>query len=60
MNMVDENLLARLRAFLESEARSCSMDPGCITTEYIYRMWGGIVSLEEIENGLGNLRRKAL
>ena len=35
--------------FLESEARSCSMDPGCITPEYVYRMWGGMVPLNEIE-----------
>ena len=24
------------------------MDPGCITPEYVYRMWGGKVPLEEI------------
>ena len=34
---------------MESEARSCSMDPGCITPIYVYRMWGGEISLEEIE-----------
>ena len=42
-------LIDRLRAFMESEARSCSMDPGCITPIYVYRMWGGEISLEEIE-----------
>ena len=42
-------LTDRLRAFMESEARSCSMDPGCITPIYVYRMWGGEISLEEIE-----------
>lgn len=50
--MVTDDLNTRLRAFLESEARSCSMDTGCITPEYVYRMWGGTVSLEEIEEGL--------
>ncbi len=25
------------------------MDPGCITPMYIYRMWGGKVELNEIE-----------
>ena len=25
------------------------MDFGCITPLYVYRMWGGVVSLEEIE-----------
>ena len=44
-------LVEQLRQFMESEARSCSMDPGCITPEYIYRMWGGSVSMEEIEAG---------
>ena len=42
-------VIDRLRAFIESEARSCSMDPGCITPIYVYRMWGGGISLEEIE-----------
>lgn len=49
-------LLSRLREFIESEGRSCSMDPGCITPLYIYRMWGGVVSMEEIEAGLKELR----
>ena len=31
----------RLKEFMENEARSCSMDYGCITPEYVYRMWGG-------------------
>jgi hypothetical protein len=42
----------RLRLFLESEARSCSMDFGCITPEYVYRMWGGAVPIEEIADAL--------
>ena len=47
----------RLREFIEMEARSGSMDPGCITPLYVYRMWGGSVSMEEIEAGLQELRR---
>lgn len=43
------DVIDRLRAFIESEARSCSMDPGCMTPLYVYRMWGGEISLEEIE-----------
>ena len=43
-----ENVVSKLKDFVESEARSCSMDFGCITPLYIYRMWGGAVSLEEI------------
>jgi len=42
----------KIRQFLEDEARSCSMDFGCVTPEYIYRMWGGSVALEDIEKAL--------
>ena len=45
-------LISRLQEFVENEARSCSMDFGCVTPVYVYRMWGGSVSLEEIEAGL--------
>ena len=51
------SLVDRLREFVEMEARSGSMDPGCIMPLYIYRMWGGSVSMEEIEAGLQELRR---
>ena len=34
-------LVERLRSFLEDEARSCSMDFGCVTQEYVQRMLGG-------------------
>ena len=51
------SLVDRLREFVENEARSGSMDPGCITPLYVYRMWGGSVSMEEIEAGLQELRR---
>ena len=49
-------LIPKLREFLDSEARSCSMDPGCITPKYVYRMWGGAVSMEEIEAGLKEIK----
>jgi len=39
---MNSDLVKRLQDFIESEARSCSMDPDCITPEYVYRMWGGI------------------
>lgn len=42
----------RMRDFLENEARSCSMDFGCVTPLYVYRMWGCTVALEEIESAL--------
>ena len=55
--MERETLIERLRQFLEAEARSCSMDPACVTPEYVYRMWGGSVSLEEIERAMEGMRR---
>ena len=51
------SLIDRLREFLEMEARSGSMDFGCITPLYIYRMWGGSVSMEDIENAMEDVRR---
>lgn len=45
-------LVDRLREFMENEARSCSMDFGCITPMYVYRMMGGEFSLKEIESAL--------
>ena len=53
-----EEVVSRLKEFIEHEARSCSMDFGCITPEYVYRMWGGSVALEDIEAGLKELRKK--
>lgn len=38
----------RIKDFMENEARSCSMDFGCVTPEYVYRMWGGNVAIEDI------------
>ena len=46
---LESALTTRIKQFMEEEARSCSMDPGCITPEYVYRMWGGTVPLEEIK-----------
>ena len=43
------DVVARLKGFIENETRSCSMDFGCITPLYVFRMWGGVVALEEIE-----------
>lgn len=44
-----DTLVERIKEFLESEAHACSMDFGCVTPLYIYRMWGGNVALEDIE-----------
>ena len=47
----------KIRQFLEDEARSCSMDFGCVTPEYVYRMWGGSVAIDEIKEGLKEIRK---
>ena len=49
------SITRRLREFLVDEARSGSMDFGCITPLYVYRMWGGAVSLEKIEHVMYNI-----
>ena len=47
-----EDVISRLRDFMENEARSCSMDYGGVTPIYVYRMWGGQVPLDEIERAM--------
>ncbi len=49
---MDQSLINRLREFMEQEARSCSMDYGCITPEYVIRMWGNAISINDIEEAL--------
>lgn len=50
------DVVARLSEFMENEARSCSMDFGCITPVYVFRSWGGQVPLNEIEKKLREIR----
>jgi hypothetical protein len=51
-----EDVLSRLREFIENEVRSGSMDLGCITPLYVYRMCGGTVAIDEIAAGLKEIR----
>lgn len=51
-----DEIVSRLQQFLESEARSCSMDFGCVTPQYVYNMWGGAVTIDVIENALNYLK----
>ena len=51
-----DEIVSRLQQFLESEARSCSMDFGRVTPQYVYCMWGGTVALEENEAGLKEIK----
>ena len=55
---IKEEVGERLKSFMENEARSCSMDFGCITPQYIYRMWGGECPMEEIEEALRTIRAR--
>ena len=50
------DVISQLRVFLDNEACSCSMDFGCVTPLYVYRMWGGTVALEDIEAGLKEIK----
>ena len=42
----------KLREFIENEGKSCSFDPALIMLEYVFRMCGGQVPLNEIEKAL--------
>jgi len=53
---MEKDIVSRLREFMENEEKSCSMDFGCITPEYVYRMWGGSVRLDEIEEAMAALK----
>lgn len=51
-----QDISLKLQEFIENEARSCSMDFGCVTPEYVYRMWGGNVAIEEIAKAMEEVR----
>jgi len=51
------SLRSLLSQFIENEMRSCSMDYGCITPEYVQRAWGGRVPIEDIEATFEELKR---
>jgi len=53
--MIKKVIVDRLHQFIENEARSCSMDFGCVKPQYVYRMWGGTVALKDIEEGLKHI-----
>lgn len=47
-----DNIGLQLAEFMENEA----MDFGCVTPEYVYRSWGGVVAIEEIANSLKQVK----
>ena len=52
------DIRSRIRAFMENEARSCFMDFECVTPEYVYRMWGGKVAIEDISIALESVKKE--
>ena len=54
--MTDSSLEERLQSFIECEGKSCSFDPELITPEYVYRMWGGQVAIEDIATAMEEVR----
>ncbi len=50
--MEKDTLISKLQDLMENEARSCSMDFACVTPLYFYRMWGGTVAMDEIDEAL--------
>ena len=61
MNEITErSLVDRLREFIEDEARSGSMDFGCVTPLYVYRMCGGEIPMEDIEKGFEELKKQGV
>lgn len=56
IRLMINDIVLRLKEFMENEARSCSMDFGCVTPLYVYRMWGGSVAIDEIANAMSSLK----
>lgn len=52
----NDRIVEKLHQFIENEGKSCSMDYGCITPEYVYRMWGGTIALKDITSALHIIR----
>lgn len=46
------SIVEKLQDFMECEGKSCSFDPELVTPEYVYRMWGGSVPLEDIKSAM--------
>ena len=60
MVMTDTTMIDRLKQFVESELRSCSMDIGGITPLYVYRMWGEAVAIEDIATAMEVIKLEVL
>ena len=54
---MNEVIVSRYQEFMDNEARSCSMGFGCVTPEYVYYKWEGILPLNDIEAAMSALRQ---
>ena len=50
-----ENIVERLKQWMEDEGMSSPTEYGANTPMYIYRMWGGKVPVKEIEKAFAGL-----
>lgn len=54
---MNQEIVVRLRELIENEMRSCSMDIGGITPEYVHMAWGGRITIEDIDAAFEELKR---
>jgi hypothetical protein len=57
---INIDIVDRIHHFTIDEARYCSMDFGCVTPLYVYRMWGRAIPLCEIETALTEIKKRNL
>ena len=55
--MTMDDIVLRICDLIENEARACSMDFGCITPLYVYRMLGGAVTMKEISTAMDEIKK---
>ena len=55
--MTETTLCDSLTEFMGCEGRPCSFGLELITPEYVYRMWGGTVAIEDIATAMEDVRR---
>lgn len=55
--LTEMDIADRIKGFMDCLGRLYSFDSELTTPEYAYRMWGGELSMEDIENGLMELRK---
>ena len=54
---MNTDIIEHLKQFMMNEAKLCSMDFGCVEPEYVYRMWGRQVPLDDIKAALVEINK---